>query len=777
MQCVSRLIQCCVFVTISAAALSIVGACDSAPAGENSDAAIASGSDSGAGVAEAGHAVDGAQATPPLAIRFPPVGSLTEAESITVRGVASGDPTQIEIAVNGVAAEVEVVKPASDTTPAQLRWRAIVPLESGVNRLHAVAQMPNAPPVEAVAELRNEIIWRSLLSMVFDAEGDTLYLLDSNRGVLAMNPETGATKILSPADRVPRFSGHCYMALDRRRSQLLVLTNAAGSVSPSSSHLVVIDLKNGSRWFMRRDGITLDNAIGMTIDYINDRALVLTKGVQFSGCGTTLELSDPRCLPASVIAVDLETRERKRLALKLDGPGFGGAVMAVDAPGERLLNIQSHYDARTGTRNRVLAALDLKTGARTTLATGTSSARSSVDTSGSAALDEGGQRVLFAENDHLWWVDLSRNSRTALQYSPPIAMDRPLLRGVAIDSKRKRVYVADQARQRIRVVGFDGKTVASWGATRAAGPVLSGNSFKSRFEAQISGDDLLVANSGAHRDHQLYRVDTRSGKRTLITTLDDVPLSHQSRPSAFSTLGTTSGQALVVISERLLRVDLATGKHETLSAADVGSGPALTQPISVVGHAANNRAYVLQSGTDPSGQTRATFRELIAVDLSNGERTTVVPPQPAGEGPFATLGSLVLDPAGERLLFYSNAVTALDLASGSVSELLPLQRAGGPCTSSRTVCPITPAAWDPTASRLYLVIKGAIEAFDLTGPVERNIITDSTQGTVGTGISGGLLPQGIAFDPKGRLLYAVVPALSAVMAIDPTSGDRVIISR
>lgn len=146
-------------------------------------------------------------------------------------------------------------------------------------------------------------------------------------------------------------------------------------------------------------------------------------------------------------------------------------------------------------------------------------------------------------------------------------------------------------------------------------------------------------------------------------------------------------------------IDVSRGTVRIVSSVDVGSGPALDQPLALVLDPSRDRLLVDNRGV----------RNLLEVDLATGDRRELVPP-PEGFTPPIVDGPFGLDPGNDLLYvayddFFEGAqLREVDLSTGQVREL----------GSIGFFLPSPPRAlvFDPTTGEVVVSNGGEVSIYD-----------------------------------------------------------------
>lgn len=215
---------------------------------------------------------------PSAVIEFPPAFSVTESNSVTVRGTASDDGDITVVRVNGVDAS---------SGDGFATWSATIPLVPGDNAITIetgdVALNADASAASAVIQHRARM--RQVNRSALDASNNRMLVVDSMLdAIIAVDLDTGARYVLSgpeTPDTNNAFADLRGLTVDNGNNRALAVgTVSVGGVSEPA--VIAVDLATGARTVLS------DNSISSVIDFItpidialdpaNDRALVLDSG-------------------------------------------------------------------------------------------------------------------------------------------------------------------------------------------------------------------------------------------------------------------------------------------------------------------------------------------------------------------------------------------------------------------------------------------------------------------------------------------------------------------
>lgn len=672
---------------------------------------------------------------------FPPANALTDADAITVRGTARLTAGVAAILVNGVPAE---------TTDGFRHWRARVPLQPGANTLTVQAQ-DDSGQVDPAAARRDVLMAPAPMyapevvaldtprdrALVIDGYRNALLTVDLTTGtrrVVYVPPDTLApsTRTLLPHLMSPQPPTHplvdaAVLGNEGQRA-LAVARRAMFSVELASGKATVIsDVRTGT-------GPVFAQLVDAAVDAPQGRALVLDAS------------------PGALLAVDLTTGARTVVSDAATGSGPTlrmTSALALDAAAGRA------FVAGGIGETAALVAVDLDTGDRTLISGPERGSGPALGNPKDVALDPAGNRALITDwvLGGLVAVDLATGDRTLV--STPATANGPTLElpdGVSLDAAQGRALLVDRMRGVLLAVDLD-----TGERTLLAGDSL-GSGHELRTPNALAMDEaarrVIVGDLGGAA---LVAVDLATGARTVISsdTVGDGP-----------SLGTIEAVAVnwrdggIVVAnafdDLLMAVDPATGARTVISGGDVGDGPALTAPQHMILDPDADRAFV------------AVSAGVLAVDLDTGDRTLV------GSGIEHVLW-MHYDAPCDHVTIASgrpsdHGLFALDLESGSIGRM-----------SNYYTCTDLPAsvleapAYDDVVGRVY----GWHDMLSALMVVD--IVTGAcTTQTYPALPGGGPWPyphRDMIVEPDTRVLLLSDELSKALLALDPETGERVILSR
>jgi hypothetical protein len=290
----------------------------------------------------------------------------------------------------------------------------------------------------------------------------------------------------------------------------------------------------------------------------------------------------------------------------------------------------------------------------------------------------------------------------------------------------------------------------AWDAQRGWGLVVAADESEALF-----GEDIYDG---------VARIDVATGDHAWLACTEADSLCTELGGSGVDLVQPTDvdylpevGVLLVTDQAHLVEVSLATHGTRTLSGRGIGSGTAFSRAASTVWDARRSAAVTLD------WDTSLIFR----TDLASGDRT-VLSGGSTGSGPeIRAAEALAYDGARDRALFFQQYVSplyAVDLETGARSVVSDEARGAGPTLGDPASITVDAErdrafAWDDEV--------GALVAIELvTG--DRRVVASPSLGR-------GPFPRSAMLAFGRDLVFARDE--STLYAIDPSSGDRVVISR
>lgn len=365
-----------------------------------------------------------------------------------------------------------------------------------------------------------------------------------------------------------------------------------------------------------------------------------------------------------------------------------------------------------------IVVIDTATGIRSILSDRNNGTGQAIGILSDLHVDQTNNRLIAADwsNDLVLAINTANGNRTVLSNAGASADTQFLITaGVAYDADNNRLFVVDRGNGSIIEVSLaDGQRTLLSNTVTGTGPAFS-NPLGIVYDAQ---SDVL--------NPRLFVVD--SGLNAVVS------------------------------------VDVATGNRSVFSSASpVGSGVALSVPVSIQLDFANSRLLVVDAHT--------AINQLVAVDLTSGNRSNVISTSGYDVFPF----SYSFNATNSALYIVSTSgaqAVSLALNTGSITDISNIAIGNG--IRFRDVRSIS---YDATANRLIVPdgVNDAIYSVSLVSG-DRSIISGSAQGS-GTSfgwIIGAVLDA--ETNPLAPRILAVDADRDALFAVDVATGDRTILS-
>ena len=699
---------------------------------------------------------------PTAKILFPLPLSYTDASVLTVRGSANDAHGVGSVSVNGVAAT---------SIDGFANWRANVPL-SAINTTITVSVTDVAGNTTASADTASIINRGPQLvgytGVDFDPTGNQLVAIDNRSdAVYGFDATTGIGRLISagpsPGAQLGQFSP-IVLKVDATRNRALF-------VDYQLDALVAVDLATGARSIASPpqgagDPTTLEVANDLALDPANNRAFAYN------------------FVTNTVIAMDLDTATRSIVASDTVGTGpltslLGLVYDDVTTPGSPRLLASSFV----GVGESDIIAIDVATGNRSTLSSGTQFIGTGPELKGtmSLMLDAANGRLLTADNNvfGIMAVDLATGDRSLVMddNAGTGPMMYPTI-GATYDPATQRLFSQQALDDDLIVTDLDTLARSSFiTSDMGSGPETS------------MVDAVVIEQPAGQPTSLIYaqqwppsigRLNLLTGERTTLADASTgsgpvvdgiVDLVMDTRASA------GANQALALLGAphfRLLSVNLVTGAR--IQVADLNSAaPAVGDPRSLKLDAANNR--VLFTNSDLAGDDDA----LYAIDLATGTRSTISSDSVGGGRAVGQFADFTIDPSSNpaRVLLSDiglREIVEVNLASGQRTTVADLMNSGGTLQFN------TPGLLYHDAANSRLIATN--------GGSPTNLFTMALPSVTQTLVSGPALmtheprgagpelftAMGMAVDRSRGVVYVTDVARGSIMAIDLVSGDRVVIA-
>lgn len=666
---------------------------------------------------------------------FPPYDGLTDGATIVVRGTASSPQSVASVTVAGVAAT---------SGDGFATWTATVPLALGANALSLSATTGTGGGLsgDEVVVTRVGVVPALPGSFVHDAANDVAYVLEpADSRLVRIGP--GGSAVVAAEDV---GAGEVPFNLYGLGVDLAAQTAYAAKSNGSGSAVIAIDLATGDRTELSGPS----SGSGVAFQSLGDAAYDPGKGLYY--------VLDPTA--ATVVVVDVATGARTTVsgAGIGAGPAFTPATLnriAPDFAANRLLV----------TTNGELFAVSVVTGDRTLLAgpaLGTGPSLATV----ALAFAPAKNVAYVARNTavlEVLAVDLATGNRTTLPYpaAPAGGDDAGAFTCMRYDAANDRLLGSDYAGSAIRAVDVTTGVRSEWfRVARGTGPQTP-----RPLGIGLLDDAHAVILDGTTSD-ALVRVDLATGDRSLLSGAGPA-LGQNARAMTIDPVG---GRALVAGSigagDGLVGVDLLTGARTVVSPGGVGGGVLLSNP------------FALDTDGVTAWITNGTGT-ILAADLATGARTLLTDGA-SGAGPKVVYAHGVVAHPAAGVLYVAGGeaadfgVYAVSLASGDRTAVSTTALGSGPI-------PPTAASLQRDASGTSLLgatVLGSTSAASVTrydlATGDRTVVSNAAKNPA---LGGTRLLRHLARPRADGILIGVDDDSNAVVALDPVTGERIVLSK
>jgi len=702
---------------------------------------------SGSDSSDSNNPVPADTTAPTASIVFPLEHSISDQHSITVRGTANDNQSNIEsVRINGVDAT---------TSDNYANWQVLIPLDIGINTLNVETTDSESNTDSNAAQIivdQGSYLWNPK-DMALDKANNRLLLIDydiygsASSAIVAIDLSTYHRSIFSNSD-IPNsdnpFQNPSAITMDFSNGRALVTDTSLKGV-------IAVDLITGERSILSNnttpntDSPLFDDPSGIAIDHDNNRALV-TEGISLS---------------PSIIAVDLSTGSRSVLsdATTPNADELFNRLddIAVDRNNGRALVIDSYGDT--------IKAVDLTTGEREVIS--------------SDLIPNSNNRLVIAErinidriNDRAVVVDRFYNTVVAIDLSDG---ERTILveNTQANEFLRKpSSLVTDPTIQTSYILNDSNHSVVS--ANLSSGQLDSiitpnipdTHNILSRPGSIIHAnvdDQLFVIDSGLKA---ILSVDKKTGVRSVLSDTT-TPNSNNPLEDTLQIILDQPNKRLLTLDEyRVMSVDIANGERTILSDnVTPSTDTPFIDAIAIALDSSQNRALVLDDDY--------LNEKIIEVDLTSGKRSIVTDISAL----VSSIGSIdlkgmVFDSINNKIFIAANDygltngyILSVDLVNGDQKILSDNQTPN----ANNVLNTISGIEIDHVNNRLLVVesAEAKIMAVDLKSG-ERMVLSDN----VGNYIYAG----GIAYENEKNLAYVTTVDMG-LMLVDLSSGERVVFSK
>jgi hypothetical protein len=674
---------------------------------------------------------------PTALVVFPPPQSVTDAETITVRGTA-GDATGVaSVTVNGTAA-------TSDDGFAT--WTAEIPLTEGNNPIVVTTQDTlgnGADSAAQVAVVRTTEIATGASAVTWDRVNDRAVVLDvDSRSLYTLDPKTRRRTLLSDGKQgTPALLSPTALAWDVQNDRIVVVDTGvdpeATVPAPPAPAVILVDPVTGERSVLsdagRGTGAVLEGPTSVTWDQRNNRVLVLDGfapdqrllAIAATGNRSVITALGPTILVGASLAWD----EQLNRALVLDVFGRGLYAVGVDDGDIVPLSVSGDGGANefslptsvtwdpvnneaivTDLGLDALLAVNVQTGTRAVLASpsvGTGSApRSPV----AATWDYVANRILVVDSELGAVLAITPENGDAVVLSDAYQGTGPALRtptALSWDTENNRALITDATLRGVLAIdpATGNRTVVTSPARGSGNQLIA----PVGLTWDETTDRVLVvdANPGV-----LVSVDPASGQRLVLSDGTDGVQPDLGAPRAVA-WDTYNSRAVVVNEQELVAIEVATGKRSIASRQGIlGNGPGFTNPRAVAvwtSEPGNDVVFVADSTQD------ALFYVDIDTETAGAGNRSLLSDQSTGAGPsFGRPIAVGWDPGLEQALVIDADLAALigvDVTSGDRAVLSSADVGQGPPMRAPTA-----VVWDPTSTRV-LVLDAQLRAVLAVDPV------------------------------------------------------------
>ncbi len=676
---------------------------------------------------------------PAAKINFPTEQALTTADSITVTGTAT------DAQKNAIASVTVNNEPATSENDFA-NWRAVIPLTAGRNEIvvETADDQGNSDASAASIEIKNEVALLNPSDVEIDPTGNRALLVDSAlRAIVAVDLTSGLRSILSD-DAIGTgspFSAPSSIAVDSDRALVA-----------DGSKIITVDLTNGNRSEL---ATVADTAIvqDIAVDKNNsDRLLIAT------------------FLP--------ETATTSRIYKLQTAPSTGGPATdfspAVTFTTDSSIVVDNNRVLVASTDGTVIE-VDLSTGVPNTIASATVGTGVALVAPFDISLSADGSKALIADagTPAIIAIDLSTLERSvASGANTGTGGDILLPEAIATDIDSNRSIVVDPILNALVTVEENGDRGILTSADVANGPAFIGPiniAYDATNDRMLVTDlDTSVVNATDVNATAIISVDLDNGDRSILS---DAGVG--SGPEFESLVNLTVGDNQVFVTDidatSIFSVDLTTGNRTPLVTSFGNS----RSPLGIGLDSTNNTLYVsvivanaaaapvsselfslATNGTTatqfPLSGTSLRFAQNIAVDSEAGTAYVV-------DSKISTTDSV------------ADQIIDVTLAGGAASSLGSIE---GNVTPQENELPTQDIAIMGNEIVVVDSFQGAMFAINRDTNARRDISSDATGN--GVALQG---PTGVSYVNGRNILLVSDRSSFAIFAVEPGSGDRVIISR
>ncbi len=673
---------------------------------------------------------------PTAKINFPTAQALTTADTITVTGTATDAQSNVisSVTVNGVDATSE---------NAFANWRAVVPLTAGSNTITVATadDQGNSEPSAVSIEMRNEVALLNPSDVEIDSTGNRALLVDSAlRAIVAVDLTSGLRSILSDdaTGTGSPFSAPSSVALDSDRALIA-----------DGSQIIAVDLTNGNRSEL---ATVTDTAIAQDIAVDENNGGRLLIATFLPGTASTTDIYKLQTAPST------------------GGPAtdFSPAVTFTADSSIVVDNNRVLVASTDGT----IVAVELSSGTVSTIASATEGTGVALVAPFDISLSADGSKALIADAGAappaIVAIDLSTGVRTiASDSNTGTGGDILLPEAIATDVASNRSIVVDPILNALVTVEENGDRDILTSADVANGAAFNG---PINIEYDATNDRMLVTdfNTSVLSATAIYTVNLDNGERSILSGAGT-----GSGPEFLSLVNLTVGDSQVFVTDidatSIFSVDLSTGNRTPLATSFGDS----RSPLGIGLDSTNNTLYVSVIVAD---QAAAPISSELFSLATTGTTATQFPLSGSSlrfaqnlEVDSDTGTAFVVDSKIVATDTTADQILAVTLAGGAASSLGSIE---GNVTPQENELPTQDIALMGNEIVVVDSFQGAMFAIDRDSNTRRDI----SSSTIGNGVAlQG--PTGVSYVSSRDILLVSDRSSFAIFAVEPISGDRVIISR
>jgi hypothetical protein len=693
----------------------------------------------------------GDTASPRVQLIFPPPVSLTDTAFITVRGTATDDSTITSLTVNGVAAS---------TANGYAAWKAVIPLAEGSNAIVVAAtdEPGNADTGAATARITYfpNLIYQPTGS-AYDASDNRVLVLDGTKFKLfAVDLANGSHSVVSEASTHPgpMFSYPQGLVMDTVNARVFL-----GGYYMGVYNIFAVDLVTGARTIISGYGVGSGPDLSQPRDLALDPAggSLLVTDVGSLALYSVDIASGARTVVSSASRGTGETFQRPTAVVRTIG---GTEAIVADSGSYSLLLVNLSSGNRSVISSTTVGTGTYLAGDMYGLEADPANGRVFVTSTG------GLPKPFLYVAPNVMAVDLSTGDRTVVSnkgngsgrtFTCPVTVD--------YDAANDRLLVVDGKMDALMEIdALTGNRTVVSGCTMGAGP--SFDNLRGFAVDPVRGYALVTqGDDPTSTVDDVWKVDLATGDRTVLSGATEGSGAYNPTLPGAVGIDPLTGDGLVedLGQDVLFRVGIADGARAILSGSGVGTGPLLRGIEGIAIPAQGGTAYLVDS----------FYNTVYAVNLASGARTTITGPA-VGSGPvFSQPSDIDLDEANGRVIVTDEALDSIfsvNLADGARTVISSRTRYSGRIIYNPQLARLDDATGMIVVSEPNTYSLVEVDPATAAG----TLISDSTRGY------GPVFGDMISLDVAEEVAYVLQTSfqkLTAIIAVDPQTGDRVIITK